>query len=306
MSTADDFPFSVAQQKAWISADLNSTLLLQFLFGIYTGLFPATMYIYIHKENRMRARDMVIIGSTTVLYLATALSTVINWLYTNILFGTHGGTRVEIFMESLIQDLPLGQKIIDNLIFFGGFLFADGLLVWRCFYACGRSFRRSLIPIALLTVEIDMAVYYAQLSVKEALQNHYQGLFESSALYTITVLLQAIVDLNMTGDIESSYKAFLVSNFVDAASQILSGLVPTLMIARLFASSHKEDTEGSSACLPSDLIDGRASLGMNTTTNPKMASKTELKPSSKSKHATARSSFCQSYKEQQPTATTEA
>ncbi|KAF9554301.1 hypothetical protein CPC08DRAFT_766853 [Agrocybe pediades] len=46
MSTTDDFPFSVAQQKALISADLNSTLLFQFLFGIYTGLFPATLYIY--------------------------------------------------------------------------------------------------------------------------------------------------------------------------------------------------------------------------------------------------------------------
>ncbi|KAF9536098.1 hypothetical protein CPC08DRAFT_771736 [Agrocybe pediades] len=46
MSTTDEFPYSVAQQKALISADLNSTLLGQFLFGIYTGIFLATMYIY--------------------------------------------------------------------------------------------------------------------------------------------------------------------------------------------------------------------------------------------------------------------
>ncbi|KAF9552674.1 hypothetical protein CPC08DRAFT_822744 [Agrocybe pediades] len=140
MSTTSEFPYSVAQQKAMISVDLNSTLLAQFLFGIYTGIFLATMYIYSHKENCTRARDMIIIGNAGALYLLITLTTLINWIYTNILFCTKGATRVDMFIESVTEDIPLGEEIIDDVTSLVGFLFADGLLVWRCFHACGRSF----------------------------------------------------------------------------------------------------------------------------------------------------------------------
>ncbi|KAF9554360.1 hypothetical protein CPC08DRAFT_753694 [Agrocybe pediades] len=311
MSTPDDFPsFSVAQQKALISANLNSTLLLQFLFGIYTGFFLTTLYIYIHKENRTRSRDMIIIGSITALYFVTALNTLINWLYTSNLCTTYSGTRFEMFMESLSQDIPKGVAILDDIMTYVGFVFADGLLVWRCFHACGRSFRRSLLPIALLTVETASAVLvlssmayrflidakpgfqtaqtdeilnrlnaagfvivaatslvstgviclqiWRQTTLSSRSRTQYRtvtnALIESSALYTVAVLFQAILDFNLTGSIESSYKAFLVFSFVDPATQIISGLAPTLMIARLVVSSSQEGTEVSSARLPSELI----------------------------------------------------
>ncbi|KAF4609899.1 hypothetical protein D9613_010225 [Agrocybe pediades] len=321
MSTAGDV-FSVAQQKSRISIDLNSTLLYQFLFGIYTGLFPATMYIYMRKENRTRAKDMIIIGSTTALYVITALNTVMNWLYTNILFGAQNGTRVEMFIESLTGDMPLGEEIIDDLAVFVGFFFADGLLVWRCFYACGRSFRISLLPITLLIVEaaspaltITALVYNCLLNAKPgfetdqtnkissflsaallvtvaatssvstvliclriwqptALSSHsrkrYQAitniLISSSAILTVFVLFSAILSFVNTGNLENSYTVFVISEFVDSVTQIISGLAPTLMIARLFMSSSQENTETSSVHLPSELI-SRAShiTGTNTT-----------------------------------------
>ncbi|KAF9539849.1 hypothetical protein CPC08DRAFT_770904 [Agrocybe pediades] len=137
MSTPHDLPYSIGQQKAFISSELNSTLLTLFLFGIYTGLFPATIYIYVRKENRTAARDRIIIGSTTALYCLTALNTVMNWLYTNALFGTHGATRLEMFAEIASPDVPLGEKIIEDLTVFAVFLFADGLLV------CGGAFTRA-------------------------------------------------------------------------------------------------------------------------------------------------------------------
>ncbi|KAF9553199.1 hypothetical protein CPC08DRAFT_767724 [Agrocybe pediades] len=307
MSTTDNFPFSVAQQKALISANLNSTLLLQFLFGIYTGVFPATIYIYIYRENRTRARDRIIIGTTAALYCLTAVNTVINWLYTDILGITRNATRVEMFIESAIQDIPLGEEIIRDLTFFAAFVLADGLLVWRCFHSCGRSFRRSLLPIALLMVEIVLAltvnVYRCLLDTKpnfatrqtEVIFNHLSAttfvavaatslvstaviclqiwrrttlvsrsrkryrtiinaLIESSALYTVTVIFSAVLAFNNTGIIKSSFRVVLISYFDQAATQIISGLAPTLMIARLFVSSGQEDTELSSARLPTDLI----------------------------------------------------
>ncbi|KAF9552668.1 hypothetical protein CPC08DRAFT_768127 [Agrocybe pediades] len=300
MSTTDDFPFSVAQQKALISADLNSTLLFQFVFGIYTGVFLATMYIYSHKENRTRARDMIIIGNTGALYFLIALNTVMNWIYTNILYCTKGATRVDMFLESLTWDMPLGEEIILDV---------TSWVVWRCFHACGRSFRRSLLPIVLLIVEtvlvLTATVYQGLIDAKPELKTiqtakiynrlsaaanigvvatslfstgiiclqiwrhtspsswsrkHYKAiinvLIQSSAIYTVTVLFQAILNFTNTGNLnaQSSFTIIPISEFVDAASQITSGLAPTLMIARLVLSSSEQDTKVSSAHLPSELI----------------------------------------------------
>ncbi|KAF4610139.1 hypothetical protein D9613_010219 [Agrocybe pediades] len=312
MSAADNFPYSVAQQKALISSDFNSTLIIQFSFGIYTGVFAATMYFYIHKENRTRARDVIIIGTTTALYILTAVNILVDWLYTNILLVAQGGTRVEIFLESTNENVPLGERILGDLTFFFVFLFADGLLVWRCFHACGRSLRKSILPISLFLVETALAfttaVYSCLVDAKpsfETNQNidifnhlsaatlvvvvvtslvstaviclqiwrhtrlgsrskrHYKtiinALIESSALYTVTVLFSAVVNFINTSDPQSSFSLVLVSYFVAAATMTLSGLAPTLMIARLAISSNPEDAEDSeSARLPSDLI-GRES-----------------------------------------------
>ncbi|KAF9545347.1 hypothetical protein CPC08DRAFT_769881 [Agrocybe pediades] len=158
MYSTDDVPYSVAQQKAKIGADLNSTMVYQFLFGMYTGLFPASVYIYAKRGNRTRSRDWIIIGNITALYTRAAVYLSINWVYTNILFCTKGSTRVEMFIVSLTGDMPLGLRIAGDVQGLGAFMFADGLLVWRCFHACGRSLRRSLLPIALFIVETVLVV----------------------------------------------------------------------------------------------------------------------------------------------------
>ncbi|KAF4610131.1 hypothetical protein D9613_010215 [Agrocybe pediades] len=94
-------------------------------------------------------------------------------------------------------------------------------------------------------------------------RKHYRtiirALIESSALYTVAVLCLAILNFTNTGSFEKSLETYTIFQIIDAATQIISGLAPTLMIARLFVSSEQEDPEVSSARLPSDLIDGRVS-----------------------------------------------
>ncbi|KAF9548003.1 hypothetical protein CPC08DRAFT_715698 [Agrocybe pediades] len=63
-----------------------------------------------------------------------------------------------MFIESIRQDIPLGEEIIADLILFAAYVLADGLLVWRCFHSSGRSFRRTLIPISLFTVETVLSI----------------------------------------------------------------------------------------------------------------------------------------------------
>ncbi|KAF9554381.1 hypothetical protein CPC08DRAFT_766781 [Agrocybe pediades] len=329
MSSTNDFALSlsVTQQKALISSDLNSILLLHFLFGIYTGVFPAAIYIYgvssisqklscpikeftiykVHKKNRTQASDRIVMGSITASYFTTALTIVMNWLYTNILLGKHGATRAEIVLETLTQDVPLGESIIEDLTLFVVYLLADGLLVWRCFHSCGRSFRRSLPRIALLIVETVLAlttiaysllidakpgfkttqadVIFNRLSAaafvaaattsfvstgvicrqiwrhttpisrsRKRYRTIINALIESSAIYPVAVLFEAALQFAYTGSVESSLEVLIITNFVSAVTQIISGLAPALMIARLFLSSGQEDTEVFSAHIPSDLI----------------------------------------------------
>ncbi|KAF4618089.1 hypothetical protein D9613_012666 [Agrocybe pediades] len=292
MFSADDLPssFSVAQQKALISADFNSTLLLQFLFGIYTGVFPAAIYIYIHKKNRTRASDMIIIGSTTALYFATALATVMNWLYTNILLGTHGATRAEMVLENLTQDGPLGEHIIEDLTIFVVYSLADGLLTLdldQVFTAhrathSGDSLLIDTKPgfktiqvvgiLDRLTAAAFVAVaatsfvstgmiclqIWRHTTPRSQSRKRYRtiisALVESSAIYTAVVSFEAVLQFTYTGNIKRSLQVFVISYFVSAVSQMISGLAPSLMIARLFLSSGPEDTEDFSVHLPSDLI----------------------------------------------------
>ncbi|KAF9545345.1 hypothetical protein CPC08DRAFT_716214 [Agrocybe pediades] len=158
MSSNDDVPFTVAQQTARISANLNSTLLIQFLFGTYTGVFPAAIYIYLHKENRSASKDRIVIGSIVVLYCIAACTVLVNWFYTSVGFSKDGATRLDIFIGSVAPDFPEGVGVLLDVAELLGFALADVLLVWRCFHACGRSVRKSLLPIALFIVETGLVI----------------------------------------------------------------------------------------------------------------------------------------------------
>ncbi|KAF9554846.1 hypothetical protein CPC08DRAFT_712526 [Agrocybe pediades] len=159
MSSPSNFPFSVVQQKAFIGSALHSTMLLQFLFGIYTGVFPCTIYIYSHRENSTVRTDKIVIGSITALYTVIVSQVLLNWFYTGIIFCAKGETRLHMFIENVtLEALPTGVRLSITILNVCGFAFADGLLVWRCFHACGRSFWRSSLPIALFFVEIVLII----------------------------------------------------------------------------------------------------------------------------------------------------
>ncbi|KAF9551743.1 hypothetical protein CPC08DRAFT_768659 [Agrocybe pediades] len=338
MPSTSDSPFSVSQQRAMISADLNSTLLLQFLFGIYTGLFAATLYIYTHKENRMRSRDRIIIPSIAVLYSVAALDRLSNWLYTNILLCTKEETRAKMFIESVTWDVPRGVAILNDISPYTAFAFADGLLVsdaqisvfllheiltignqsgvemfprmWgvisqipsanfpirsgdSCLLDAGHELDTSqtarivfrlggalLVSVAATSLASTVVIclpiwrHATKTAPSSRSKKHYRtiinALIESSAVYSIAVLFLAILQFTFTGNIESSFTVLLISNFVNGGSQIISGMAPTLMIARLIVSFGEDDSEVSSGSFlfTSDLVSDTSNFetGENTAT----------------------------------------
>ncbi|KAF9560022.1 hypothetical protein CPC08DRAFT_762946 [Agrocybe pediades] len=315
MSTTSNFPFSISRQKAFISADLNATLVFQFLFGIYTGVFLATLYIYLRlKINRTTSQGKIVIGSISALYGITALNVPLNWYYTNVVFCSDGGSRIEMFVEVATFALPKGVIIVITLTQYG-FLFAGALLAWRCYYACGRSLLKSLPPIGLLVVQtglmIASTIYTYLLKLKPGFanpardrradklnsamfvtiaatsvvatfiicwhiyehttpgtfsrkryQNVINALIQSSAMYSVIVVVQAVLGLLDTGEIQAplTFVTALIGQYMSALSQISAGLAPTLMVAWLALSSARQDVEVSSASLPSDLVSHSFSL----------------------------------------------
>ncbi|KAF9560017.1 hypothetical protein CPC08DRAFT_762942 [Agrocybe pediades] len=306
MSTPDDFPYSIAQQKAFISADLHATLLSQFLFGIYTAIFAVALHIYVHKETRVALNNWVVIGSLTALYTMIALDQAGNWFAENVVHCKQGETRVTTFVQAATGALPKGAYVAIDIAGFGVFLFADGLLVWRCLRAYGQSLRASLLPTSLFVVEtvlvISATVYkllidtkpgfeaasrdeindrlHAAMLVSVALtsvvatfmicrqiyvhttpgsrarKSYHKvidALIQSSGLYSIIVIFLAILGFLENGEFQNAFMVAQLMEYVGTLTFAVSGIAPTLMIARLFAEPTYEATDISSVILPSEL-----------------------------------------------------
>ncbi|KAF4612501.1 hypothetical protein D9613_012737 [Agrocybe pediades] len=323
MSSTTDFPFSVEQQELVISADYNATLVFIFLFGIYTGVFGATIYIYISRESRTFSNGRVVMGCMIALYATTAVNVPINWFYTSFLLCTKGGTRVEMFIESATEQIPKGLAVLTDITGVFSFILADGLMVWRCFYACGRSLRRSLFPLCLFMGEtvlvISSTTYKSLLDVnpesdtvkrdriedrlnasmllsvaltslvatfmicrqiytlttrvsgsRKRYRSVLDALVQSSGIYSFFILFLAIVEFAEAGVFESTLKLNIVSEYIESITLAVTGLAPTVMIARLFLSSTKDDFDMPSANLPSDLLPRQVASTLSVVDNQRV------------------------------------
>ncbi|KAF4614176.1 hypothetical protein D9613_007363 [Agrocybe pediades] len=117
---------------------------------------------------------------------------------------------------------------------------------------------------------------YAHTKPKSRSRRRYQtiidSLVQSSALYCIVVLMQAALGLvetllllkNLpkncgTNVSQLAPAAEYTLTFLNNLSILVAGMAPTLMVARLAASSSHEDTEMSSFSFPPDVITHAAS-----------------------------------------------
>ncbi|KAF9542237.1 hypothetical protein CPC08DRAFT_716970 [Agrocybe pediades] len=261
--------------------------------------------MYLHKEIRVASSKAVVVGSMTALYVLTTIGVALNWFSTNEGFAStvaSGGSTLSIVMFVL-------QTITENGV---TFIIADGVLVWRCFHACGRSFRSSILPITLFILETVLVIcdiilwcldtvffpsdlklsprvsIYSILSIldgamfisvavtslaatfticwqvyvhtkhvsrsRRRYRNVMDALIQSSALYSSVLVIEAVLSI-MQGPLSTkSPHLELRAQFVNVVVSLLTGIAPTLMVARLIASSSHEDTEISSSSFPTDLI----------------------------------------------------
>ncbi|KAF9554737.1 hypothetical protein CPC08DRAFT_782948 [Agrocybe pediades] len=151
---------SVSTQNGQISSTLNLIVLQQFLFGIYTGVLAITLYGYFYEQGGKASSKWTITGTMITLYILTATVVSLDWKYTNLLF-CYVITKYDTYFVAISGPLlsftnVVNQAILFNIAQFGGFILADGLLVWRCFHACGKSFRQAVLPMGLIIVEAGL------------------------------------------------------------------------------------------------------------------------------------------------------
>ncbi|KAF9559280.1 hypothetical protein CPC08DRAFT_708943 [Agrocybe pediades] len=92
----------------------------------------------------------------TALYALTIINVALDWRSTNERFCTDGGSREEIFHDPVTS---FWMDVFSSIV--GGgvtFVIADGVLVWRCFHASGRSFLSTALPIGLLILETVLVI----------------------------------------------------------------------------------------------------------------------------------------------------
>ncbi|KZT28121.1 hypothetical protein NEOLEDRAFT_1130097 [Neolentinus lepideus HHB14362 ss-1] len=121
------------------------------LYGIYIPVFGASVYILASQEQSSQANRRFMLG-TAILFTIVSLETVCTFvdifMTSDIMASTpYSGETPEIVQEKNISnfiDCFLDALNTTNIIF------ADGLLIWRCYMVWGRSIVVTIFPVIML------------------------------------------------------------------------------------------------------------------------------------------------------------
>ncbi|KAF4611172.1 hypothetical protein D9613_007340 [Agrocybe pediades] len=146
-------PGYIIYQKAIISANLNSTIFLAMIMGMYFIVFLGTMHIYF---SRKKEHNKAVMGTIIALFLLVLAQVSINWYFVNHAIVEAGDTRFSIFVES--TTVPPAMQIGTMFCQYLGYILADGLMVWRCYQMCGRLWLRVSPTLILFVGEIALCI----------------------------------------------------------------------------------------------------------------------------------------------------
>ncbi|PPQ94732.1 hypothetical protein CVT25_007697 [Psilocybe cyanescens] len=154
MSTPD-IPIPVNIKDDEIGANLNSSMLLNFLMG--------TMYLCLTKKL-VNSNRYVALSAISVLYLLCFLYFIVEWYYLDWAIVMNGDTRESIFLAT--EDGLPWAWILSGFAENSLFIVSDGLLIWRCYHVWGQSFWAISAPLILLVTEFGLFVATMVLNIK--------------------------------------------------------------------------------------------------------------------------------------------
>ncbi|KAF4615088.1 hypothetical protein D9613_003287 [Agrocybe pediades] len=162
--------------------------------------------------------------------------------------------------------LPLGLFVVEFLLVLTNTAFVGLTYMRKSFRNDERVHQSALISGVLETVAVATSLsatfiicqhIYSNTSQDRRSRQRYKHivdiLVQSSVLYTTSVLLGAICGFLDRGKVTSPIKAIILDNYADTVLQIMTGLAPTLMVARLVIASDTKSANTTSIYFPSEL-----------------------------------------------------
>ncbi|KAF9470989.1 hypothetical protein BDN70DRAFT_939275 [Pholiota conissans] len=151
-----DLGFTTNDEKSIIATNLNASMFLALLMGIYTVIFGGTIYAYVTRGVSNRYLVPV---TVTILYVCNLASFGVQWFLTKWQFVNNGDNIDTVFLATLDANAKIATASdILNAI---GLVLSDCLLIWRCFNLWDRSARIVYIPLLLTGTEGAEAVAFA-------------------------------------------------------------------------------------------------------------------------------------------------
>ncbi|PPQ80734.1 hypothetical protein CVT25_001854 [Psilocybe cyanescens] len=181
----------ISLQESIVSDNLNCTILLSFLMGLYTMVYAGTMYLYrmssciqIVAVNADRAavsqkatnsNHYVVLPTISMLYLLSMSTFIIQWYTLDWAVVINGDTRLSMFLSTLAGG-PAWTFVVTDVLFYSVIIVSDGLLVsyisvgnniayhpikiqiWRCYHVWGQSLRVTSLPVVFLLAEFGLFV----------------------------------------------------------------------------------------------------------------------------------------------------
>ncbi|PPQ80388.1 hypothetical protein CVT25_001705 [Psilocybe cyanescens] len=255
MSVVDP-SFPIVVEERYISANLNSSMLFNFLMGIYTMIYGGVMYIYLSRKPA-NTNHRIVLSAISVLYFLSFLNFVNEWYYLDWTFAINGATRESIFIATG-GDGSKWSWVFSNLLIYSLFIISDGLLVGL--FIASTIFSVIVGPLsstenAILSNNVSSALSFILLGTTVAttcligykihsasrsndlpskrLFNRVVVLVvESAAVYSLVLLLNAIIA------IVPSFNWFgsplgEVQYYLGVLLTVVSGMAPTILVARI-------------------------------------------------------------------------
>ncbi|PPQ72129.1 hypothetical protein CVT26_006869 [Gymnopilus dilepis] len=138
-----------------LSTSLNTPMLSSFLAGLYTLTYLYSLYAYLARQPK-RGQGMA--ATLTALYLVYLWNFIVRWFYLNWQFVQN--TNHTLFSPNWPTPYPQLFLILSLTSYSTLSLIADGLLIWRCFYAWDRSVLVITVPVCFWVLEIVLLTIF--------------------------------------------------------------------------------------------------------------------------------------------------
>ncbi|KAF8882882.1 Six-hairpin glycosidase-like protein [Mucidula mucida] len=242
MSTFKDYGVTVADVQSLMSTTLHRAILLAFCHGIYTYIFFVALHYTIESTQPNRKR-LTLASIISFLWVANTVILSLSWQYVDLLFIAHGTSLEKEFNFDLAGGVPLS--------FAGDVLRVLSILVADLSCAC--------IVLVYIVADISFAggsrvnwtlVYYSMTVAK-----NISGI--GASLKTYRGIIEILVESAAILLIAYAYEFYFTDNTVLTAytypaniSYSITGIAPTLIIARVMAGHSRPDDSWTRPSLP--------------------------------------------------------